>query len=248
MCTCFFVAVLAAMVIISWRLRNAGAMLVLFMSFLFQCVFSVMVYQLHIWHYISLVFVFLWMLWSMTHTAKEKQVEKDKWYSGSMCGLQIALGVLALAMLFYWNSEEEPSNLQQALHGSYSDGQNAAEFIQNRIGSDEIMISTDVPLDSTILAYLKDYRFYYAGTGKETSYADWSEEQSQTITLEEMLAWCKSTFPMKKEAYLIQGNASCIIDAEKLADYEVIYETEGTTVRGEEYRIYRIPLTNEEAD
>ena len=247
-CTCFFVAVLAAMVIISWRLRNAGAMLVLLMSFLFQCVFSVMVYQLHIWHYISLVFVFLWMLWCMTHTAKEKQVERDKWYFGSMCGLQIVLGMLALAMLFHWNSEEEPSNLQQALHGSYSDGQNAAEFIQNQIGSDEIMISTDVPLDSTILAYLKDYRFYYAGTGKETSYADWSEEQSQTITLEEMLAWCKSTFPMKKEAYLIQGNASCIIDAEKLADYEVIYETEGTTVRGEEYRIYRIPLTNEEAD
>lgn len=248
LCTCFFVAAFLMMIAISYRLRNFGAISVMILSFLFQCVFSVMVYQLHIWHYISLAFVFLWMLWTMEITAEEKDLDKDKWYRLSMRGLQIVVGILAIAMFLHWNSDEEPSNLQQALHGSYSDGQNAAEFIREQIDPAEILISTDVPLDSTILAYLKNYQFYYAGSGKLTSYADWSEEQSQTIYMEEMLAWCRNTFPMKKEVYLIQGNASCIVNSEQLAQYEVIYETSGSTVRGEEYRIYRIPLGSEEAD
>lgn len=248
LCTCFFAVVFLLMIAISYRLRNFGAMSVMILSFLFQCIFSVMVYQLHIWHYISLAFVFLWMLWTMKTTAEEKDLDKDKWYRLSIRGLQIALGVLVIAMFLHWNSDEEPSNLQQALHGSYSDGQNAAEFIQEHIDPTEILISTDVPLDSTILAYLKNYQFYYAGSGKLTSYADWSKEQSQMIGMEELLAWCRDAFPMKQEVYLIQGNISCIVDSEQLAQYEVIYETSGSTVRGEEYQIYRIPLGSEEAD
>lgn len=248
LCTCFFAAVFLLMIAISYRLRNFGAISVMILSFLFQCVFSVMVYQLHIWHYISLTFVFLWMLWSMEITAEEKDLNEDKWYRWSIRGMQIVVGVLAIAMFLHWNSDEEPSNLQQALHGSYSDGQNAAEFIQEQIDPAEILISTDVPLDSTILAYLKNYQFYYAGSGKLTSYADWSEEQSQTIHMKELLAWCRDAFPMKQEVYLIQGNISCIVDSEQLAQYEVIYETSGSTVRGEEYRICRIPLGSEEAD
>lgn len=248
LCTCFFAVLILLMVVISYRLRNISAISVMMLSFLFQCVFSVMVYQLHIWHYISLAFVFLWMLWTMETTAEEKGLDKDKWYRLSIRGLQIALGVLAIAMFLHWNSDEEPSNLQQALHGSYSDGQNAAEFIQEHIAPTEILISTDVPLDSTIFAYLKNYQSYYAGSGKLTFYADWSKEQSQTIRMEELLAWCRDAFPMKQEVYLIQGNTSCILDSEQLAQYEVIYETSGSTVRGEEYQIYRIPLGSEEAD
>ena len=279
-CTCFFFAVLVMMLVVTFCIRNIGPMLVILFSFLFQCVFSVMVYQLHIWHYITLAFVFLWMLWSMEATAanipksvrttqeegsalvKNSQTDahsecniyfcktnfrknsswKYKLYRTSFSALQILLGILAIAMFLHWNSDEETSNLYQALHGSYSDGENAAEFIQENISTDDILISTDVALDSTILAYLDDYRCYYAGSGKITSYADWSEEQSRIISLEELLAWCRESFPAEECVYLIQGSTSCITDGESLEQYEAIYETEGTTTRGEEYTIYKITL------
>lgn len=245
MCTIFFVAVILAAAVVSYRHRNIGAATVMLFSYLFQCVFSVMVYQLHIWHYLSLVFTFLWMLWAMQKTAEEKKREKDRIYRGAAGVLQVLTGILAVAMFLHWNSEAEPSNLQQAFYGSYSDGQNAAEFIREEIAPDEIILSTDVPMESTILAYLKDYRFYYAGSGKVTSYADWSEEQSQTISWNRIITWCKESFPQKDYIYLIQGSDSCITDPEKLEGQECIYETEGSTVRGEEYRIYRIALKNE---
>lgn len=245
MCTIFFVAVILAAAVVSYRLHNIGAATVMLFSYLFQCVFSVMVYQLHIWHYLSLVFTFLWMLWAMQKTAEEKKREKDRIYRGAAGILQVLLGILAVVMLLHWNSDAEPSNLQQALHGSYSDGQNAAEFIREEISPDEIILSTDVPMESTILAYLKDYRFYYAGSGKITTYADWSEEQSQIISLDQVIAWCRESFPEKDYIYLIQSSDSCIVDPEKLDGQECIYETEGVTVRGEEYGIYRIGLKNE---
>ena len=245
MCTIFFVAVILAAAVVSYRLRNIGAATVMLFSYLFQCVFSVMVYQLHIWHYLSLVFTFLWMLWAMQKTAEEKKREKDRIYRVAAGTLQVLLGILAVVMLLHWNSDAEPSNLQQALHGSYSDGQNAAEFIREEISPDEIILSTDVPMESTILAYLKDYRFYYAGSGKITTYADWSEEQSQIISLDQVIAWCRESFPEKDYIYLIQSRDSCIADPEKLDGQECIYETEGVTGRGEEYGIYRIGLKNE---
>ena len=185
------------------------------------------------------------MLWAMQKTAEEKKREKDRIYRGAAGILQVLLGILAVVMLLHWNSDAEPSNLQQALHGSYSDGQNAAEFIREEISPDEIILSTDVPMESTILAYLKDYRFYYAGSGKITTYADWSEEQSQIISLDQVIAWCRESFPEKDYIYLIQSRDSCIADPEKLDGQECIYETEGVTVRGEEYGIYRIGLKNE---
>ena len=245
MCTIFFVTVILAAAIVSYRLRNIGAAMVMLFSYLFQCVFSVMVYQLHIWHYLSLIFTFLWMLWAMQKTAEEKKREKDRIYRIAAGTLQVLLGILAVVMFLHWNSDAEPSNLQQALHGSYSDGRNAAEFIREEISPDEIILSTDVPMESTILAYLKDYRFYYAGSGKITTYADWSEEQSQIISLDQVIAWCRESFPEKDYIYLIQSRDSCIADPEKLDGQECIYETEGVTVRGEEYGIYRIGLKNE---
>lgn len=245
MCTIFFVVILLAAAVIVYRLRNIGAAMVMLLSYLFQCTFSVMVYQLHIWHYLSLAFTFLWMLWAMQTTAEEKNREKDRIYQAAAGVLQVLVGILAVTMFLHWNSEAEPSNLQQAFYGSYSDGQNAAEFIREEISPDEIIVSTDVPMESTILAYLKEYRFYYAGSGEITTYADWSEEQSQTISWDQVIAWCKERFPEKDCIYLIQGSDSCITDPEKLDEQECIYETEGSTVRGEEYKIYRIALKNE---
>ncbi|MDO4303754.1 MAG: hypothetical protein Q4D94_07545, partial [Bacillota bacterium] len=129
-----------------------------------------------------------------------------------------------------------------ALHGLYSDGENTADYIRDNISPDELIVSTDIPMASTVLAYLKDYEFYYAGNGQKETYADWSDEQSASIDYLELLEWCRETFPEKTEFYLLWSNESCVFNADALKECQVLYQTDGQTVRGEEYRIYRINL------
>lgn len=243
-CTCFFVIVFVSMILLSIQIRNAGSMAVLLANVMFQCVFSVMVYQLHIWHYLSLCFTFIWMLWTMQQIAAEKGVEKEKWYRSAFLMLQIAFGILIVAMFLHWNSDEEPSNIQNALHGSYSDGRYAAEYIKKNVDPDAVLITTNICMESTIVAFLNDYSFYYAGNGQIETYADWSERQTGYITVEEVVAWARQMFPDKEEVYLIQGGDSCITNPEKLSAYSVVYETDGTTARDEEYQIYRIEIAD----
>lgn len=239
-CTIYFLLILIGMILISIKIRNIGSLAVFLFNLLFQCAFSVMVYQLHIWHYLSLCFTFIWMLWTVQEKAKEKQITKDKIYEISCRGVSVLVGILAVAMFMHWNSAEEPSNLQNALHGSYSDGENTAVFIKNNLESEDILISTNVCMESSVVAFLPEYHFYYAGTGKEETYADWSESQSRDVTVEDVIAWLQETFPEKEVAYLIQGNDSCIIDSDNLSIYDKIYETTGATARNEEYQIYGI--------
>lgn len=243
-CTVFFMVVLLLSLVILCRIRNVGGMIVLLSNCLFQCVFSVLVYQLHIWHYLSLCFTFIWMVWVMDHTAKEKGLDKDRIYRMASGTLSVFMGILAVFMFAHWNSPDETSNLHHALYGSYSDGANAAAYIKENLNPDDLLLTTDVCMESSIAAFLKDYHFYYAGTGNEESYADWSESQSGRICVEELLDFIQSAFPEKEEAYLIQGGDSCIMDADQLEAFEILYATEGTTVRNEEYVIYRIHVSN----
>lgn len=240
-CRIFFICCLVVFLVTSLKLKNGWAMAVLFGSFLFQAAFSALVYQLHIWHYLSLGFAFIWAVWVLWKQVQEKGFS-GKMIRGALRGLEILLVFLSVLMLLHWNSQEEPSNLGNALNGVYSDGMNAAAFIRENIGPEELIISDNVPMASTILAYLKNYEFYYAGNGKKESYADWSEDQSKSISYEELLAWVKDSFPEKKEFFVIQTGDSCIYGAEAMNDCEVLYCSEHSTVRGEEYRIIIVRL------
>lgn len=245
-CTWFFALTFVLIGVISIRIRNVSGAVVFLSNCMFQCVFSVLVYQLHIWHYLSLCFTWIWMMWVMQDTAKEKQRSGDRNYRFAYGALTVTFGVLAATMFLHWNSEEETSNLQNALRGSYSDGANVAAFIEENLDPEDLLLSTNVCMESSIAAFLPDYHFYYAGTGKEESYADWSEAQSGNISVEELLTFIREKFPDKEVAYLIQGGDSCINNAEKLSAYEIVYETAESTARGEEYQIYRIGIQGAE--
>lgn len=236
---CFLVFLMAAI-----RVKNGWAGIVLACSVLFQAAFSAVIYQLHLWHYISLGFVFIWAVWIMWEQWKDKGGE-DKIGRSGLIGQECLLMLLTVCMFLHWNSKEESSNLGQALHGTYSDGGNAAEYIKEQITSDELIISDNVSMASTVLAYLKNYEFYYAGSGEPASYADWSERQSGEISYQELATWVRKAFPDKEGFYILKSNESCIYDGEELENCELLYQTETETTSGEEYKIYRVEIGGE---
>ena len=133
--------------------------------------------------------------------------------------------------------------MKNALQGVYSDGENAAEYITENLNTEEVIIFDNVPYASSVLAFLTDYRAYFAGSKKETYYADWSEEQSQSILFMNMIKWIKQEFPEKESFILIGCNESCIPDRiEGLQEAILLYETKEDTAMGEEYQIYRVKI------
>lgn len=242
-CLILFVLFLGLLLISSIQLRNFWAMIVMVTAYLFQAVFSIVIYQLHIWHFISLCFVLIWTLWVLYCQKAERQVE-GQIIKTALSGLQMLLLVLSVCMFLQWNSEDEASSMDNALHGLYSDGVNAAEYIKENISSDELIVTVNVPYASTVVAYLPEYEFYFAGSRQEERYADWSEEQSGQISFEELLDWVQTNFGNKQEFYLLDSSGSCLTNANKLEGYKVLYKTEQETARGEEYTIYQIGLDN----
>lgn len=145
-------------------------------------------------------------------------------------------------MFLRWDSEEEPSSLDNALHGLYSDGAGTAGYIKENISPGELMVSVNVSMAATVQAYLPGYHFYFAGNGRLETYADWSQGQERQISLDGLLTWARSNFPEKSEFYVLDSGGSCLTDGDGLADYEALYRTPQETARGEEYTVYRVRL------
>lgn len=246
--TILIILFLTVGILISIKLKNLWPMIVMVGTFLFQAVFSILVYQLHIWHYIAIAFTLIWFFWlGGSKEEGEETVPKRTRCFNFSCRIlsEIILILLSVTMFLRWNSPEESSSLSNALFGIYSDGVNAATYIRENVGSEELILSTDVAESSTVQAYLgKDYTFYYAGNGKKVTYADYAEEQKQVISYDEMIVWAKANFPEKEDFYILESPSNCIknIPDEAKAEFQVCYQTEGETARGENYTLYRVAI------
>lgn len=235
---------LVAGILLSFKLGNPLPMMVAAGEFLYQAVFSIMVYQLHIWHYISNCFALIWFLW--LGCRKESKTVSGRWIEWWGRALaEVLLVFLGVTMFMRWNAPEESSSLDNALHGLYSDGVHVADYISEQIGPNKIIVSTNVSEASTVQAYLgKQYAFYYAGSGQKETYARYNEEQGKEIAYDELLLWIENTFSGIDGFYLLESQNSCIrkIPGEAKQAWDMCYQTQQETARGESYTLYFIPV------
>lgn len=246
--TILIILFFAAGILISIKLKTLWPMIVMAGTFLFQVVFSILVYQLHIWHYITVGFALIWFFWLGDRKDREEETaSKRERCLKISCRIlaEVVLLLLSITMFLRWNAPEESSSLKNALSGVYSDGVNAAAYIRENVDKEELIFSTDVSEASTVQAYLgKEYTFYYAGSGKKATYADYADEQKKTVTYEQLLTWVNDNFPEKDSFYILESPGKCIeeLSDEVRAEFQVCYQTEGETARGEEYTLYLVRM------
>lgn len=201
----------------------------------FQVVFSVFVYELNIWHFLALIYVLIWTVWVYRLDSK---VENAKIPGFAVQGL---LFVLVVFTFVRWNYEEEPSSLKNAVAGVYSNSVEAAEFLENNISPNELIVADGAPYVGSIFGYAAEYRFCLASTGEETSYSDWSEKQCRETTFDEVNTWVKEKFPDAEEYIFIRSNESYVTDFKAYADgLELIYESKESSAMLEDYKMYRV--------
>ena len=243
----------AAGIILSVHMKNIWPCLVMVGAFLLEVIFSIMIYQLHIWHYIALCYSLIWCFWVLIANREEEKAPKaliaekaDKYLAmGGRILAEALLILLGVTMFMRWNSREESSSLANAWSGLYSDGIYTAEYIEEHVDAEEVILSTNIVEAATVQAYLgKEYRFIFAGTGEPVTYASYTKEQNAEIKYQDLLAWVSQCFPEKDVVYLLQCPTDCIqeIPIEAMASWELCYQTLGTTARGEEYSLYKIAV------
>lgn len=235
---------LAAGIWLGTKKKNFFPVIVAAGTFLFEALFSVLVYQLHIWHYIAIVFAVIWCFWILLETDGESAGQAGGTKEAARILPEIFLIIISILMLVQWNSAEESSSLRNALSGVYSDGVNAASYIREHVPEDSLIVSTDVSEASTVLAYLgRKYQFYYAGNGKIETFADYTEEQKGGIEYADLLDWISDTFPDKKSFYILKCEQNCISSFEPGEENSrICYETMTDTAKGEAYTLYEIEI------
>lgn len=248
MVLCFLV-ILVASLVISICTRNFSGLFVFGFGYAFQAAFSVMVYGLHIWHFISVAFLFYWMGWILQADSERKLRKEDaatdikrKIVLVAKYALNIVMIVFAIGAFMHWNSDEEPSNLKEAICGTYSNAHEAAEFIRSNIDADDIIVSTNVAMDSAMLPYLDEYQFVYAATGETYTHAIYAGDELKTISVTAMKDMVRERYPDVDKFYLIVASWSNLDEQEALVADDIIYESNIASNRGEDYRIYQMKV------
>lgn len=225
------ILLLAAAIFTAVWTKKIFPLLTLLSAILFEALFSIFIYELHIWHYLMLGYALLWFLW----------VSADETDPSSVPFLipQLVLSAFAVCMLIRSCLPSETLGLRNALTGLYSDSKNAADYIRENIPSDALIVETNVSESSPVLALLgKDYVFYYAGTFTPETYADYGLPQSSETSYEALCEKIRNQFENIGNFYIMECKTSCLSNLPE--DAEVLYESPEMTARGEEYRILKV--------
>ncbi len=250
------IILLAFIIVISLKVKTLWPFVVFGGYVAFEVVFSVFVYELNIWHFLALAFVFIWMMWVYDDRYHDASYAGGKAYAVSKAVIGLVSFALCILSIYHWACEDQTSGLPNAVNGSYSDGVHAAAFIEENLSPDEVLVMANVPYVTPICAYAKDYKFYFAGSGKETLYADWSTEQCTEVMAKDVLKWVRDEFPEKDsfiyidscESY-VSGDFADAGQSEALSSTadgsvsaQLLYQTQEPSARQEDYKIYRVTL------
>lgn len=238
---------LTAGILLAIAAKNLWPVLVMAGGFLFEVIFSIVVYQLHIWHYIAIgymLFCGFWILYQNTDVASGLLLGKRFVRAGKIMA-EVMLILLGVTIFLRWNSPEESSSLKNAWNGIYSDAVNVADYIKENVEPEESFVYTNVAYAATVQAYLgEDYDFRYAGNMERISYANYTDEQKVSIPYNEFIEKSEKEFSDNNGVYLLLCAQNCIdnIPEEEMNKWTICYQTQELTARGEEYTLYYIPF------
>ena len=238
----FVLVTLIILLLLCIYVKNIWPVIVVGATIFYQSIFSLLVYGLHIWHYISIAFVLLWCLWVILLKIQEKT---NRWQQLFRVVSELPLVVFCILFLVTWCQPTESSNIYNAVNGIYSDGKGTAQFIEEKIPVDAIFVSTGLSNGATVLAYASDREFYYA-QDQQIHYFCSEWEEIPQISLESIINWEREQFGGKTGFYIVLTEVSCLADSDSLSSYKCVYHSTDGGAQNETYEIYFIPSEEDE--
>ena len=96
-------------------------------------------------------------------------------------------------------------NIKCEIKYQYSDSFNTAQYINNNLENESVLICTDIPRASSIIPYVNNMKFINSANFKEFTYVTWDKYVNEKIEMDEII---EKTIKMNKDNscfYLIES-------------------------------------------
>ena len=173
----------------------------------------------------------IWLVWTAWPHMK------DPWVKA--CVLLAYLTVACGYILFN-------SIIVEDLKEPYSDAKYCAQFMEENIPNDAVIVQSNGPAASTLVAYMNADGFYSMDSGELESFITWKEQHRLICDYSSLCTWIERIDPEKDKIYYVHvpGDYGQIGDIEDfLTDDRLLYRsTKNFNISGEVFAVYELPL------
>lgn len=204
-------------------------LLILLVSVFFQLCVYVIIYDFSTQRLLSWAFILIFSLW-ISWKELPKENLRSAW--------NLVLSGMAILMLIHFFPE-----IRADYAGKYSDSKRAAEFIQEEIPENALIVTNSDAVASALVPYLDEQRIWYPITRKWVSYICWNQERFTMISYDEMVERIRLAFPEQDSFYLIYNDPEgYVFGLQAVVDAMTpLYQTKGDVVTNDTYKIYEFP-------
>ncbi len=201
----------------------------------FQFWFYAMAYSFSMQRLLTFPLLMIWAMWIV------KTEEADDGESTlpvqKVSVPQLFFAVFCLAALYHTIPD-----IKMDILGPYSNGKEAAAFIQEKVPPQAIILTDNQAEVSAIFPYLDRKDFIYAPNMHYYTFVTWDEHWMDRTDFDTFQRWLAQAEIGQRPVYLISSSNHSYIDgSERFAqEYSLLYESATASIKEEDYRIYRI--------
>lgn len=211
----------------------AGIFFIGAFSILFQIFIYIFIYSLSMQRIISIAYIIIWCTWAAQLERKSRNPN-----------LRIGWLLILTSLICFVQYKE----IYKDVAYNYSDAYNTAEYIQEYVEEDEIVLGSKEPAIQAIIPFLSKRMIWSISSGQQITFNTWKDDDENTKTYDDLCDWAKHCFPNAGHMYVVYSTEyekHSYEEMEGIAPYltneMLVYETTGKSVC-EEYLIFKIPI------
>ena len=201
----------------------------------FQFWFYSMAYSFSVQRLLTFPLLILWAMWIVE--AEEARAGKRAGHTGKAGAGGLVFCAFCAAALWH-----RMPDIGRDITEPYSNGKEAADFIQKEIPRRAVILTDNQAEVSAIFPYLDRKDFIYAPNMQHYTFVTWDEHWTERMDYDAFQRRMNSADLGEEPVYLISDKTHSYIDgSERFAqDYPLLYESAEASIKEEDYRIYRL--------
>lgn len=200
---------------------------ILLVTFCFQFWFYALVYNYSLQRLMTFGLLIIWGMWIIRTEEGERKYPFGEMAFCAFCLLAILHNLPAVKL---------------EIDTPYSNGRETAAFIRENIPQDAVIITDNQPECTAIFPYLAKRQFIYAPNMQSFTYVVWDDHWMDDCSYDTFRQNISGLLSGDAPVYMIHCmGRSNIEESERLeADYDLIFQTEVASVKGEDFQIYQL--------
>ena len=249
-----FIEIFAIVIICYYFKKNSQSMVIAIVSilwpiFVYLCIYGYSTQKINL---IILTTIFIaWIIKEENNHIKKENESKN------VSSLLDKVAIYGSIFVLLLNAMQGISWIQEDISTKYSFSKEVAEYINQNLENDSVVVSVFGPYTSAVIPYTetsKNIRFWSPSTQKYFTYMDWDDISNEVLNLEDIMTNIQNNFKneivyllssndlleTKNKDYLNELQENNIISKSL---YESAYE-ERSVIGEEKYALYKVNLNN----